>query len=149
MTLNTTHLSAQETAALASELTDAMADGRNCYASSYHLYRRLLGFYGITEAAQATAADILSTARAIMATLNIKSEPVNTLALEFEAARKASARAKKSNKPRIGDRISWQNIHGETFYGVIEKVSTSGKSIDVRRDDGILTSPQRNMQIIG
>ncbi len=149
MTLNTTHLSAQETAALASELTDAMADSRNCHASSYHLYRRLLGFYGITEAAQATAADILSTARGIMATLDVQSEPVNTLALEFEAARKASARAKKSNKPSIGARISWQNIHGETFYGVIEKVSTSGKSIDVRRDDGILTSPQRNMQILG
>jgi len=149
MTLNTAHLSAQETAMLANELTDAMADSRNCYASGYHLYRRLFGFYGVTEASQASASDILSTARAIMATVDAKEEPINALALEFEAARKASAQAKKSNKPSVGSRISWQNIHGETFYGIVEKVSASGKSINVRRDDGVLTSPQRNMQIVG
>ena len=148
MAIDTTHLSAQQTAMLANELTDAMADSRNCYASGYHLYRRLFGFYGVADAALVSASDVLATARAIMATLDVKDEPADTLALEFQTARKASAKAKKSNKPSVGARISWQNIHGETFYGIIEKVSASGKSIYARRDDGALDSPQRNMQVI-
>jgi hypothetical protein len=147
MTTPLSTLSATDRRNLASELLDAAADSRNCYASNYHLYRQIFGFYGVDVAAMATSS-VLRVAQYLIAEVPAPKVEVDAQTVAFEAQRAAEAKAKRSAKPKVGQTVVYLTPSREERTGVVKSVSASGKSIYITRPDGSLDAASRIVSII-
>ena len=147
MTTALSTLSTTDRQNLASELLDAAADNRNCYASNYHLYRRIFGFYGVDVTTMSTSA-VLRVAQHLIAEVPVKAVEVDAQMQAFEAQRAAEVKAKRAAKPKAGQTITYKTPLGEERTGVVNSVSSSGKSIYVTRPDGTLDAASRIVSII-
>jgi len=147
MTTALSTLSTTDRHNLASELLDAAADSRNCYASNYHLYRRIFGFYGVDVTTMSTSA-VLRVAQHLIAEVPVKAVKVDVQMQAFEAQRAVEVKAKRAAKPKVGHTITYKTPLGEERTGVVNSVSSSGKSIYVTRPDGTLDAASRIVSII-